>query len=248
MIGFIKRLIGGQKVPPPLPPVQQGTPQPMPRYDVPAQSSIEGNEDIIKGWQFCATLQLRTPLAVLQQHGRRVLRSPDGPPMVTTEMWQGIWTFDVSDEFSMFDAVSIASEVGSIPANGGDYLPFLLAFRTITEGEASITEKEAALRVLMNQSGPSGTPYTKYHKVKELIDEVLPRTIALLPISRPVRSEVVAAGLNTLAKVEAASDKTLLAINGLGPKSLTGIRALLATTTADKSAQRYAAEPYILRS
>lgn len=244
MIGFLKRLFGGATPPS----ITSSMPPPMPRHDIPVHSSIEGNEDIIKGWQFCATLQLRTPLTVLQQHGRRVPRSPGGPPVVTTEMWQGIWTYDVGDEFSMFDAVSMASEVGSIPANGGDYLPFLIAFRTITEGGAPVTEKEAALRDLMKQSGPSGTPYTKYHKVKDLIDEVLPRTIALLPISRPVRSEVVATGLNTLAKVEAASDKELLAINGLGPKSLAGIRALLATTTADKNAQRYAAEPYTRQS
>ncbi|WP_448228906.1 hypothetical protein [Pseudoxanthomonas mexicana] len=244
MIGFLKRLFGGATPPS----ITSSMPPPMPRHDIPVHSSIEGNEDIIKGWQFCATLQLRTPLTVLQQHGRRVPRSPGGPPVVTTEMWQGIWTYDVGDEFSMFDAVSMASEVGSIPANGGDYLPFLIAFRTITEGGAPVTEKEAAMRALMKQSGPGGTPYTKYHKVKDLIDEVLPRTIALLPISRPVRSEVVATGLNTLAKVEAASDKELLAINGLGPKSLAGIRALLATTTADKNAQRYAAEPYTRQS
>ncbi len=214
---------------------------------MPIHSSVEGNEDIIKGWQFCATLQLRTPLSVLKQHGRRVPLSPDGPPLITTEMWQGIWIHDVGDEFSMFDAHSMASEVGSVPANGGDYLPFLIAFRSITEGGASVGEKEVAIRDLLKQSGSAGTPYAKYHKAKELVDEVLPRTISLLPVSRPVRDELVAAGLNTLAKVEAASDKTLLAINGLGPKSLAGIRELLATTTTDKNGQRFAATMYSAR-
>lgn len=240
MIGFLKRLFGGEKPAP----TKSSAPLPESRHDMFAHSSVEGNEDIIKGWEFYATLQLRTPLAVLKQHGRRAPLTPDGPPMISTEMWQGIWTYDLGDEFSMSDGRSMASEVGSIPADGGDYLPFLIAFRTITESSAPVADKEAAIRDLMKQSGPSGTSYTKYHKVKELIDEVLPRTISLLPVSRPVRNEIVAAGMNTLAKVEAASDKTLLAIDGLGPKSLAGIREYLATTTADKSAQRYTAEIY----
>lgn len=240
MIGILKRLFGGEK---PTPAKFSASP-PESRHDMPVHSSVEGNEDIIKGWEFSATLQLRTPLAVLKQHGQRVLKAPDGPPNITTEMWQGIWTPDVGDEFSMFDAISMASEVGSIPADGGDYLPFLIAFRTITEGSAPVADKEAAIRELLKQLGPGGTPYTKYHKAKDLIDEVLPRTISLLPVSRPVRNEIVAAGLTSLAKVEAASDKALLAIDGLGPKSLAGIREYLAATTADKSAQRYTAEIY----
>lgn len=239
MIGFLKRLFGGAA-----PPSIKPSAILPPRHDMFEHSSVEGNEDIIKGWEFCATLQLRTPLSVLKQHGRRAPLTPEGPPLVSTEMWQGIWTYDLGDEFSMSDARSMASEVGSIPADGGDYLPFLIAFRTITEGSASVGDKEAAIRELMKQSGPSGTPFTKYHKPKELVDEVLPRTISLLPVSRPVRNEIVAAGMNTLAKVEAASDKTLLAIDGLGPKSLAGIREYLATTTADKNAQRYTAEIY----
>lgn len=240
MISFLRRLFG-REMPTP---TKSSAPPPESRHDMPVHSSVEGNEDIIKGWQFCATLQLRTPLAVLKQHGRRVPLAPNGPPMITTEMWQGIWTYDTDDEFSMFDALSMSSDVGSIPANGGDYLPFLIAFRTITEGSASPTDKQASIRDLLKQSGPGGTPYTKYHKAKELIDEALPRTISLLPVSRPVRNEIVASGLNTLAKVETASDRTLLAIDGLGPKSLAGIREYLASTTADKNAQRYAAEIY----
>ena len=240
MIGLLKRLFGGATPPP----IKPSSPPPLPRHDMPVHFSVQGNEDIIKGWQFCATLQLRTPLAVLEQHGRRVPLRPDGPPSITTEMWQGIWTPDVGDEFSMFDARSMASEVGSIPADGGDYLPFLIAFRTITEGRASVGDKEAGIRDLLKQLGPGGTPYAEYHKAKELIDEVLPRTISLLPVSRPVHNKIVAAGLTTLAKVEAVSDKALLAIDGLGPKSLAGIRECLATTTADKSAQRYTADIY----
>ena len=240
MISFLRRLFG-REMPTP---TKSSAPPPESRHDMFLHSSVEGNEDIIKGWEFCATLQLRTPLAVLKQHGRRVPLVPEGPPLVSTEMWQGIWTYDLGDEFSISDARSMASEVGSIHANGGDYLPFLIAFRTITEGSASVTDKEAGIRDLLKQLGPGGTPYAEYHKAKELIDEVLPRSISLLPVSRPVRNKIVAAGLTTLAKVEAASDKALLAIDGLGPKSLAGIRECLATTTADKSAQRYTADIY----
>ena len=119
MISFLRRLFG-REMPTS---IQSSAPPPESRHDMFLHSSVEGNEDIIKGWEFSATLQLRTPLAVLKQHGRRVPLAPEGPPMVSTEMWQGIWTYDLGDEFSISDAKSMASEVGSIHADGGDYQP-----------------------------------------------------------------------------------------------------------------------------
>ncbi|KAF1687719.1 hypothetical protein B1992_03440 [Pseudoxanthomonas broegbernensis] len=157
-------------------------------------------------------------------------------------MWEGIWLPDLGEHF--LDSVGMASEIGHIPFDGGDYLAFLIAYRLITEGNESIQEKEAALRALAKGTGPGGTPYRTFHTAKDLVEDALPRTIHLLPASKPVRDALLDAGFNTLAKMDKASDTELLDIKGLGPKSLIAIRAFLATTKADKSALRYLAEAY----
>jgi len=49
------------------------------------------NADVIKGYEFCATLQLRTPLRVLQHHGEVQQWSENGLPTYAHSLWEGIW-------------------------------------------------------------------------------------------------------------------------------------------------------------
>jgi hypothetical protein len=157
-------------------------------------------------------------------------------------MWQGIWLPDLGSEWSFLDkGASMASEIGPIPSDGGDYLPFLIAVRTISEGPGTVAEMEAALRALIKERGPGGTPYSKFHSDRALVDRVLPRTIHLFPVPAPVREHLLADGYKTLARVQAAPDDGLLAIKGLGPKGLGNIREFLTTTTVDLHAERYLA-------
>lgn len=211
------------------------------RHDMPMVPP--GSEDIITGWRFCATMQMRTPLAILRQHNHLVPATSAGPPQLTSEMWQGIWLPDLGSEWRFLDeGASMASEIGPIPSDGGDYLPFLIAVRTISEGSGTVAEMEKALRALIKECGPGGTPYSKFHSGRALVDRVLPRTIHLLPAPAPVREHLLADGYKTLARVQAATDDALLAIKGLGPKSLGNIRGFLTTTTADLHAERYLAQ------
>lgn len=228
---FLRKLLGLERAP-------DQDQAPAPRHDMPQVGA--GNEDIIKSWRYCATLQRRTPLAILREHGREVPAGPDGPPTLSSLMWHGIWTpvVDWGELDAIFDGGSMSSDVGPVPTDGGDYLPFLISLRTISEGAASVTEKEAALLDLVKQSGPGGTPYAKFAKARELVDAVLPRTIHSLPVPKPVREEMIRQGWKTLAKVERLSDKELLASKGVGPKSLVVIREFLASTPIDKTAER----------
>src|SRR5690606_20893346 len=174
-----------------------------------------GNDDIIGGYEYSATLQLRTPLFVLKNHGRTVPATPEGPPRISDEMWHGIWIPALTDEFKFLDEGSTAaSEIGYVPADGGDYLPFLVAVRTITENpKSTIDEKKKALKSLINGSGPSGTPYSKFMTGKALVDRALPSVINLIPATKTVRNALLSAGYDTLGKVQSASDKELLALN-----------------------------------
>lgn len=237
MLTFLKRLLGASASPQPEP-----TPNPR-RHDMPQIPS--GNEDIIEGWRYCATLQLRTPLAVLEHHGKVVPASPGGPPSLTGEMWHGIWLPELGPEFDLLSAgATMSSDVGPIPADGGDYLPFLKSVRAISEGDGTAAGMEAALRALVKDTGPQGTPYSRFAKAGELVDRVLPRTVHRLPVPANVRARLLEARLDTLGKVAAADDKRLRAIKGLGPKALASIRAFLATSDIDPDAKRLRADEF----
>lgn len=200
-----------------------------------------GNDDIIGGYEYSATLQLRTPLFVLKNHGRVVPATPEGPPRISGEMWHGIWTVALTDEFKFLDEGSTASsEIGYVPADGGDYLPFLIAVRTITENpESPIDEKKRALKALIKESGPGGTHYSKFMTAKALVDRALPSVINLLPANKTVRDALLAVGYDTLGKVRSASDEELLALKGLGSKSLKEIREFEVPLEISLTQRRY---------
>jgi hypothetical protein len=99
-----------------------------------------GFSDLIAGWQICVTMQLRTPLKWLQRH-REFYAGAERPgeelppehacwvPVLKT--WREL-DIDVDE----IPESTMASEVGQIPADGGDFLPFLLEYRMIVEGAA----------------------------------------------------------------------------------------------------------------
>jgi hypothetical protein len=122
-----------------------------------APLSVWGNEDIIKGLAFCATMQLRTPLRVLLRHGALHTDRHKTPPQIALEPWEGIWLpvtksmqeiiegpdsttealrFGIAYDAS-FGALgnTMASDVGPILAK--DYLPFLIAVRRVVEANDS---------------------------------------------------------------------------------------------------------------
>lgn len=186
-------------------------------------------------------MQLRTPLWVLLRHGEIAHGPADSLPVYTREMWQGIWVPEVEDGLAMLlsAGASMASEVGPIPIDGGDYAHFLKAFREITEGGMTVVEKEKALRALLRETGPDGTAYRRYHKTRELIDLVLPRTVTQLPVPKTLATRLAESGLDTLGKVERAADSDLLSIKGLGSKSLSAIRQWLDSAPTERDAKRY---------
>jgi len=96
--------------------------------------------DLMDGWQMSVTMQLRTPLKWLQRHGE-YCAGADSPaeqlppehacwvPVLKTWRSLGIDMDEVPE-------TTMASEIGQIPADGGDFLPFLMEYRMIVEGAA----------------------------------------------------------------------------------------------------------------
>src|SRR5690606_22482641 len=96
-----------------------------------------------------------------------------------------------------------------------------------------------ALKALIKESGPGGTPYSKFMTGKALVDRAPPSVIDLIPATKTVHNALLTAGYDTLGKVQAASDKELLALKGLGNKSLKAIREFDAPSDIGLTQKRY---------
>lgn len=245
MRGWLKRLAavfdGSRRAGGPADPVAPARPH------MPQHFDVAGNEDILAGWRYCATLQLRTPLAILQHHNAFAPLSDDGPPVLSQEMWHGIWVPETKGSL-LSDLIAVgatmASEIGQVPLDGGDYYHYLLAVREIVEGPATLDRKMLLIRELLERSGPGGAPFASYHGEAALIARIFPLAVTRLPVSASVAIRMAEAGLDTLGAVEGAGDASLLAIHGLGPKSLAAIRQALSSDELDRGATRFIAPEF----
>jgi len=114
--------------------------------------------DLLAGWEMLVTMQLRTPLRWLQRH-REYHAGADRPTeqlppehacwVPVAKTWRSLGI-----DMDEIPHTAMASQVGQIPADGGDFLPFLMEHRMIVEGAAEAlaalgtrTPKYAALLV-----------------------------------------------------------------------------------------------------
>lgn len=192
--------------------------------------SAWGNDDIIKGLKFNATMQLRTPLRVLLRHGEIHTDRVKVPPKIALERWEGIW-FPKTKTFKELgiDVPELpphsthASDVG--PIRPDDYLPFLIAVRRIIEAHDTIKHRIEKLREM-----PIVADWrvfaSKHGGIDGIIERFFPKFMNL------------AADLNTPNRIAAASDETLLGIKGIGPAKLKAIRKRCAGVTENRDADR----------
>ena len=200
-------------------------------------------DDVVKGYRFHATLQLRTPLRVLSRHGQT--HSLYGaPPKIAQEQWEGAWlpitkSFEElvgghgrADEdvqfFRRLDSAmarpsTVASDVGPVLADS--YLPFLVAVRKIVEANDSIENRIVALRDM--EVPPEWKGFLRKHGGKTgLVDKFFPYFMKLGP------------RLNTPNRIASASDEALLAIKGVGPAKLAAIRERCASVVIGRDSER----------
>jgi hypothetical protein len=197
------------------------------RHDMPRHFDASLHRDIIVGYQFIATLQLRTPLRVLKRHGE-IHKLPNyEPPMITREAWEGTW---VPKTRVTFPQSMMASDIGPIPADGGDYLKFLISVRTIAERNEAATDRRKALEAeLKNEKWRDFV--RKLGGSIVILDQLFPAFLSSIPRLAQKASETLCKkGLTTPVALMSASDDELLSVQGLGAASLRAIRE--ASTTA----------------
>jgi hypothetical protein len=189
------------------------------------------NTNVLKGMQFVATMMLRTPLNVLEHHGETFEGPVSNAPIYGTQA-DGIWVPKVKTwremgiDMDELPPSVMASEIGPIPENGGDYLLFLKDFRRIVESSDSVESKIERINNLPKQN----PAYSSYIGDSTFAEIWFGRHISCVPgIGRKTQETLKAAGINNIDDLKKATDEKLLKINGIGPSCLAKIREYLKT-------------------
>ena len=96
--------------------------------------------DVTAGWEMSVTMQLRTPLKWLQRH--REFQAGTERPAEASPPEHACWVpvpktwHELGIAEDEIPETTMASEIGQIPVDGGDFLPFLMEHRMIVEGAA----------------------------------------------------------------------------------------------------------------
>ena len=191
--------------------------------------------DVCDGFIFSATLQLRTPLRVLLRHGERYHKNDGHQPQIAREPWEGIWLPKTKtwkelggNDVPEMPAGRHASDVGPILPN--DYLPFLIAVRSIVEGSESVEARRSDLAIEV--ANPRWNGFVVKHGGSWVVtNKFFPRFIEILPgLDGDAVAFLDERQLNTPAALMGASDFELLAIKGIGAAKLKKIREICAET------------------
>lgn len=192
--------------------------------------SYQANSDILEGMQFSATLQIRTPLSVLEHHGEVFYGPPSQAPKYGTQA-DGIWTFKTKPLRDLGIALdetefTHTSDVG--PIKPSLYLPFLVQFRSIVEGAASLDEKLAALSLLSTRSAEFREIWRKLSSnYGDFPESFFYLQFTTLPrIGRQLAQRLYKAGFCSVNDIVRASTSRLTAVPGLGSVTAAKIQAV----------------------
>lgn len=128
---------------------------------LPYKKKLDGADDIA-AYEFCATMQARNSLRVLQQHGRLESLPPSKLPKIAKYEWQGIWVPTTRHRRVFAQGRQMASEIGPIAQDGGDYLRFLLTVKSIGKMKVAIAEKRRLLSEIHRMRGQSGADFSVF--------------------------------------------------------------------------------------
>jgi len=202
------------------------------RQDQYQQRLAGTNADIIEGWRFCATLQLRTPLCALEHHGQIVMGAHAELPNYGPAS-AGIWVPVLKDPKQLaanagtkvcdLPVSMAASDIGPIPADGGGYLPFLIAWKRIMES----SEPAAALLAKLRQLRASKEHAAYTCMIGEWFEKelVLDSLVEECGVDVVVAERMYAAGLRDAEGVRQAPDAALLAVDGVDAPTLAKCRS-----------------------
>ena len=202
------------------------------------------DSDLISGWRYSATLQLRTRLAYLERHGEfspgpqepQILSSAEGHLQDGTEFNPyGIWLREIDYKELGFDASPSLTKgthsTGWGPVRSGseeerNLISFLKSFRYIVEAAEDLDHKLSELRQLSISTPEYRQVWRKLRKTDFMFpDSFFFSKLESLPgVGPSMAQRLYQAGFRTVAEVQAASDVELLDLPGLGKGLLAKVR------------------------
>ncbi|MFD2248958.1 helix-hairpin-helix domain-containing protein [Pseudochelatococcus lubricantis] len=191
------------------------------------QVMAEQNSDLISGWRLHVTMSTRTPLKWLLRFGE--IHDGHDYPREIAPMQHAIWVTrlkpwrELGIDIDELPPSTIASDIGPIPGDGGDFLPFLISYRRIIESDSPRAEVLACLRQL-NAASPDvvrhfGGDIARYFVIDELqtLDGCGPA----------IADRLFGAGFTSADEVRAAPLERFKVIKGLGPKTIARLQGNL---------------------
>lgn len=200
-------------------------------------ATFESNRHAIDGLQFCATLRIRTPLAVLQHHGEEFSGPPSAAPKYGSTA-DGIWTYttkswaELGIDAPEFPELSQAADIG--PMIASEYLPFLLAFREIVETDMPHDAKISRLEVL----GQSSESFRRIYAKLQSSYEDFPLSFFYSPfaelpgVGRKMAKKLYEAGFRSVDEITRSNMDRLSQIPGMGPSTIKKLLALASKESA----------------
>ena len=170
------------------------------------------SDDLIKGWRLSVTMSLETPLEWLERHGERAKKPSEVPAQLA------IWTpalksfRELGFEVGEVQESTMASAIGQIPVNGGEFLDFLKMYRKNVEAEMAEDERLSALFTLDGEYpdivSKLGGNLVELFCLSDLQDK--------LSCGRGVATKLFQDGLRTPSQVRKTPLERLCSIKGIG--------------------------------
>jgi len=203
--------------------------------------TADKNTDLVTGYKLSVTMNLGTPLDLLKRHNEIANQVTD------IDISHGVWTYQLDSKFDFLDqGASMASAIGSIPLNGGDFLPYLISVREIiekvSEGVPDIVDAFNKCKKIRQL--PHGHTYnldggfikdsdnlvdyfdllfqTEEKLFSHVISEVRNHEYKGLTVQHII--ELNNNGFNSIESILNAPDEMLLSLKGIGNKKLAIIR------------------------
>jgi hypothetical protein len=191
--------------------------------------------DVVSGFRFCATLQLRTPLRVLIRDGELHSSLATEPPPIAAQLWEGAWSVQVRDlpGLPAFKPKIAASDVGAI--NKEEYLPFLIAVRQQAERDGTAEDRRHMIQTELSR--PSWANFVQLHGGEDgVLKQLLPRFVDTLPrLPAGVADQLWDKGLRTPQQISAMPDSGLLSFRGVGPAKVRSLKDACAAAAEKNS-------------
>jgi hypothetical protein len=199
------------------------------------------DDDVIAGWLYSATLQLRTPLAYLERHGE-FSPGPKEPPLIgpaentlpdgTGFNPYGMWIQEIDRSILPPSTIANrASELGPIRIGSKeekDLVSFLKSFRYIVETGETLDQMLSELEELSTSTPGNRRLWARYSEGDPLWPDsyFIGQLWMQLPkgVGDTRAAKLYLAGFRTVEEIQAASDEDLLLIEGIGKKVISKIR------------------------